>query len=279
MKNSRTHRSICSRRQFIAGVGAAAAAVATDAFCIEPNWLRITEHDIPVAKLPRGLDGYKIAQISDAHLRGIGTVEEKILKEIENRDVSLVLLTGDIIDNPARLNLLREFCSALRGKQRHVRAILGNWEHHEGMRLRDLQACYQSGDTRLLINESELVDSSIRVAATDESLNGHFSLKNTLREYLPSAVNLFITHSPGVLDRIPARTGRFDLTLAGHTHGGQGRIGPFTPILPPGCGRFVSGWYEIPIGKAYISCGTGTTAIPARFSCRPELPIFTFRQG
>jgi predicted MPP superfamily phosphohydrolase len=51
------------------------------------------------------------------------------------------------------------------------------------------------------------------------------------------------------------------------------------PFRPPGSGRFVSGWYDVPIGRAYVSRGTGLSVVPARFGCRPELPVFTLRQG
>jgi len=70
------------------------------------------------------------------------------------------------------------------------------------------------------------------------------------------------------------------LALAGHTHGGQIRMTEyFAPVRPRGSGRFVSGWYELATGPAYVSRGTGTSIVPARFSCRPELPVFRLRQG
>jgi predicted MPP superfamily phosphohydrolase len=51
------------------------------------------------------------------------------------------------------------------------------------------------------------------------------------------------------------------------------------PFLPTGSGRFVAGWYDFRGGRAYVSRGTGTSIAPARFTCRPELPIYTLRQG
>jgi|WetSurMetagenome_2_1015567.scaffolds.fasta_scaffold29878_4 uncharacterized protein len=278
MKKNSSKPSVFSRRNFLFGSGALAAIAAVDAFGIEPNWLRVSEHDVPVANLPKMLDGYKIAQISDAHLRRLGPVEETIIREIRNRNVGLVLLTGDMIDNPARLPVLSEFCANLQGKQRTILAILGNWEHWANIPLAGLQDTYRSHGIKLLVNESQLIDSAIVVAAADDATNGNFSLSRTMRGYSPASVGLFLTHSPLILDRIPAAVGRFDLTLAGHTHGGQCRLGSFVPVLPPGCGRFVSGWYKIPTGRAYISSGTGTSVIPARFACRPELPIFSLRQ-
>jgi predicted MPP superfamily phosphohydrolase len=261
------------------GGGAAALVAAMDAFSIEPRWLRVTEHDVAVVQLPKALDGYRIAQITDAHLRDIGSVEERIVREIENRNVDLVVLTGDIINNPSPLNILDEFCHSLHATRRTVLATLGNWEHWTRVDISTLRDKYRSHKIRLLINESALIDSAISVAATDDSTSGHIALERTMLGFAAAAVNLFLTHSPAILDHLPETIGRFDLALAGHTHGGQGRIGRFAPMLPQGSGRFISGWYEVPIGRAYVSCGTGMSAIPARFACRPELPVFTLRQG
>jgi uncharacterized protein len=272
-------RSAISRRQLLLGCGGAAILATVDMFGIEPRWLHITEHDVPVPKLPTILEGYRIAQVSDAHLRHVGTVEEAIAREIKQRDVSLVLLTGDIIDNDLSLKILDQFCRILQGRGRTVLATLGNWEHWAGVSIPDLRKVYESRNVHLLINESVSVGTAVYVAATDDSLSGTVQLDKTIAKYTGAAASLFLTHSPEVLDYLPRKTPHFDLALAGHTHGGQGRIGSFVPFLPPGSGRFVSGWYKVSIGRAYVSCGTGMTAIPARFDCRPELPIFTLRKA
>ncbi len=270
---------ILSRRKLIVGSGALTLLAAVDAFALEPNWLRVTEHSIPVRGLPRTLDGYQVAQITDAHLRHIGPVEEHIIREIRNREVPLVVLTGDMIDDSSRLHILEEFCSHFRGDQRTVLAALGNWEHWARIPTDRLRSVYQASNVNLLINESIVADSAIRVVVTDDATGGTVRINEAIRDNAARAASLFLTHSPELLDRLPKMIGRFDLVLAGHTHGGQGRLGPFAPMRPPGSGRFISGWYEVPIGRAYVSCGTGTSVVPARFACRPELPIFTLRQG
>ena len=78
-----------SRRKLIVGAGAATGAVLLDALALEPRWLEVSMHDVPIDGLPRSLDGFTIAQISDAHLQ-------------------LVALTGDIVDGVERLPVLKE---------------------------------------------------------------------------------------------------------------------------------------------------------------------------
>ncbi len=270
---------LLSRRKLMQVAGATVVLGAVDAFGLEPHWLRVTEHDVPVPKLSRSLDGFQIAQITDAHLRQIGTVENAIIREIERRQVQLVVLTGDIVDNSHQIEVVREFCNQLIGQDRTLLATLGNWENSGRVSLDLLQRTYRSERTRLLVNEAMVVDSAVSVVATNDAITAPLQLNEALAGRSTAEVSLFLTHSPWILDALPSSIERFDLALAGHTHGGQIRAGSFAPVLPPGSGRFVSGWYDISIGRAYVSCGTGLSVIPARFACRPELPIFTLRQG
>lgn len=266
---------LLSRRTLALGAGAGLA----DALLLEPRWLDVSVHDVAVARLPRGLDGFSIAQISDAHLGSFGMVEERIVVEVAERNVQLVVMTGDLVDDPARLPVLRDLCHALREKGRTVVATLGNWEHWSAVPLEALHATYAESGARLLRNEALDIESALHVIATDDSTAGTPELSAAFRELRRAPVSVLLTHSPELLDRLPREAGRTDLALAGHTHGGQVTAGFAAPLRPPGSGRFVAGWYDVPPGRAYVSRGTGTSLAPARFLCRPELPIFTLRQG
>jgi predicted MPP superfamily phosphohydrolase len=257
---------------------AASGCAAADAFALEPSWLEITRHDVAVPGLPRHLDGFAIAQVTDAHLTGLGRVEETIARAVRAENVQLVALTGDIIDADRRIPLAEAFCSALRGEGRTVVATLGNWEHWGGVSLEALRAGYARGGARLLVNEFQVLSAGVQLCATDDDTGGDVQLRNAIGS--GGDAKVLLTHSPGFLDALPRQAGPFALTLAGHTHGGQIRLGAgLVPFVPPGSGRFVSGWYDLPIGRAYVSRGTGTSLLPARFSCRPELPLYRLRQG
>jgi len=69
---------------------------------------------------------------------------------------------------------------------------------------------------------------------------------------------------------------RVNLCLTGHTHGGQVRLPFLKPLwLPKGCGRFVEGWYEELGSCIYVNRGLGTSLLPVRFLCRPEITFIT----
>jgi len=267
-----------SRRSFLVGTGALAGGVLVDAVAVEPNWLEQTRHDVPVENLPRGLEGFTVIQITDAHLKGLGWVEESIVGTLQKENVQLVVLTGDIVDSVASLSVLREFCAALRKTGTTVIAALGNWEHWGRIPLPTLANAYNACGIKLLVNEATMHPDGIRIFATDDSTGGNPKIRDLGDSKDPPTI--FVTHSPAFLDRKIFDEHMFAFALSGHTHGGQVRLGPRAiPFRPAGCGRFVSGWYDTPGGRAYVSRGTGTSILPVRFTCRPELPIFRLRQA
>jgi predicted MPP superfamily phosphohydrolase len=91
---------------------------------------------------------------------------------------------------------------------------------------------------------------------------------------------LLLAHAPGDLTRIAAVAAAEGLrpptlSLSGHTHGGQLRVPGLPALLPPHSGRFVAGWYDLGSWPAYVSRGVGTSVVPARFACRPEVACFS----
>jgi uncharacterized protein len=267
---------ILRRRQFLLGSAALGGAVALDAFAVEPRWLEVAERAARVPGLPRALEGFRIAQVSDAHLKSFGRVEQGIVAAVRRENVGLVVLTGDIVDSPRSLPVLSELCSGLVAAGAEVVATLGNWEHWAAFTAAGLAGEYRRLGARLLVNESALV-AGVALAASDDGYAGQPRLDRTFADaelWASGAPRLFLTHSPAMFDLLSEGTPRFDLGLAGHTHGGQLRAGPLAPWIPPGSGRFVAGEYSSANGPVYVSRGTGTSVVSARFLCRPELAIF-----
>jgi hypothetical protein len=87
-----------------------------------------------------------------------------------------------------------------------------------------------------------------------------------------AARRILLIHYPIQADRLDGR--RYDLILAGHSHGGQVRL-PFygAPVLPYGVGRYERGRYDSLGGPLYVNVGIGTYMFPVRFNCRPEITV------
>jgi predicted MPP superfamily phosphohydrolase len=262
-----------SRRALLAIMPAAAALIALDAVGVEPRSLEVTEHDIPVEALPATLEGYRVAQLTDVHLASVGQLHRAAAAAIDARGCQLVALTGDILDSAAHLPAVTELCGLLAAPGRTLLATLGNWEHRSRIPLRSLAAAYARGGARLLGNESVALADGPDVAATDDSSSGRDDVRAALRGLRSGRPALLLTHAPGLLDRLPAGAPRLALSLSGHTHGGQIRVAGRALYLPPDSGRFVDGRYDTRHGPAYVSRGVGTSLVPIRLDCRPELPI------
>ena len=260
-----------TRRHALKLAAAGGAVALIDAMVVEPRWLDVATHDVRVDGLPSALDGLTIAQITDAHLTDLGSIEASILDAIRGAAPQLVVLTGDLIDHVDHGAALAELCAELRKTGATVVATLGNWEHWGRVPRQTLADLYTRSGATLLVDRWHRYDAGLSVYASDDSTGG---TPSGLREGPGTDVELLLTHSPAFVDQVAPRPDRFDLCLAGHTHGGQITAAGLAPWVPPGSGRFVAGWYETDLGPLYVSRGTGTSVVPARFVCRPELPIF-----
>jgi predicted MPP superfamily phosphohydrolase len=84
--------------------------------------------------------------------------------------------------------------------------------------------------------------------------------------------NILLLHYPLMAERVQHR---FDLMLAGHSHGGQVRIPFYGAIMVPyWVGKYEIGLFHLPAGPLYVNPGIGYIATHIRFNCRPEITVF-----
>jgi predicted MPP superfamily phosphohydrolase len=107
----------------------------------------------------------------------------------------------------------------------------------------------------------------------------HSDLRGVERLVMPDTVNILLSHDPNAFDR--AVELGIDLTLAGHTHGGQLSL----EFLRRGLSLsrletpYVRGWYEKAGAQLYVNRGIGTTGFPIRFGSSPEITVFELVRG
>ena len=267
-----------SRRHFLAGIGAAGAAIATDAFGIEANRVYLTQHHLSVPGLPHDLEGLRIAQVTDVHFPGNRIAADAALEHLSRERPDIVLLTGDMTESPKALTLVRDFAANARGTLATV-ALLGNWEYRAGVEGDPARDTYLKAGVPLLVNASETIavgGSLLSLVGLDDATAGRPDLIAARRDVPRGASEIWMIHSPIFAERAPESvSARPMMLLAGHTHGGQIRLPLLPPVKPIGAGRFLEGWYRDTFAPLYVSRGVGTTGIPARFRCPAELPIFT----
>lgn len=274
-----------------AGAGVAgSAAVAFQGVWREPRTLSVTEGAVPGATGARA--SALLAQVSDLHLKTLDDRHRRLAVEITARRPDLVLLTGDAFERAEALPLLDGFLRMLPRVPSF--AVLGNWEVWSHVDRAALHQTYARHGVRLLVNETaEVRVAGRRVVVTglDDPV-GTPDVGAALRGVAPSPNHLLLAHSPGFRDALPdhaapvvvagrtvgegydAAAHRFRAMLSGHTHGGQVAFGGWAPFRPPGSGRYTAGWYTDGDGPPlYVSRGLGTSVLPIRLGCPPELAM------
>jgi predicted MPP superfamily phosphohydrolase len=271
-----------TRRQFLAVAGAAGAAVAADAFGYEAHRVLVSRHDVLIQGLPSGLDGMRIAQVSDVHFPGNQIAARAALEHLDRERPDIVMLTGDMTESAFALDQVRSFAAEARGSLATV-ALLGNWEHRAGVDASLARETYRGAGVELLVNQSRTIDAggaSLTLVGLDDGVVGEIDLPAARRDVVSGSTEIWLVHSPGFAESPPAGVAaRPVMVIAGHTHGGQIRIPLLPAVKPTGAGRFLEGWYRDTFAPLYVSRGVGTTGIPARFRCPAELPIFTLRSA
>ena len=241
----------------------------------------VTRPSIRLARLPKAFEGFRIVQLSDFHIGPFMTADEirHCVTMANALHADLVVMTGDYLPDVGPL-WQSEVVQALAGLHaRHgVYGCLGN--HESDPETEDsIIRLFAEHDIHILRQERapvRLRGETINLIGIDcpESPD---DLQQRLQEVeklvLPDTVNILLTHYPWVFDR--AVEMGIDLTLAGHTHGGQLSL----EFLHRGLALsrfqtpYVSGWYEKSGGQLYVNRGIGTSGFPIRFGARPEITL------
>jgi predicted MPP superfamily phosphohydrolase len=269
-----------SRRRFLAGVGAAGAAIGADAFGYEAHRVLLTRHDVLVAGLPHSLDGLRLAQVTDIHFPGNQLAARAALEHLDRERPDIVILTGDMTESAGAMTKVRDFAAESRGRLATI-AIQGNWEYFAGVQGDASRAAYRQAGVHFLVNDATTVDvggAPLTFVGLDDVVLGRPDIVAARRSVTPGSTEIWLVHAPIFAEKAPeGAAARPAMLLAGHTHGGQIRLPLLPAVKPVGAGRFLEGWYRDTFAPLYVSRGVGTTGIPARFRCPAELPIFTLR--
>ena len=265
-----SRRTLLRRTCLVAGAVPLAATI--DGLAITPRRLVASHHTFGHSA---SSDRLRIVQVSDLHVHGIGTLERQLLEQLHDAQADLIVITGDSIDRADSLPLLDTLLAEFPTAPRRL-AIMGNWEYKSGTGLRSMEKTYERHGIELLVNRSVELEHrgrTIRVTGLDDILYSQPNAATALGDSRPLDHHLVLAHCPisrdtlGLPPEHPA-----SLVLSGHTHGGQ--VAPFgvATILPPGCGRYVAGWYRDAGGPPlYVSRGIGTSGLPIRIGATPEL--------
>jgi uncharacterized protein len=270
-----------SRRAFLrlAGVGAAGLVVGGGAAGAVAEAYRFDVEPI-AATIPSLRAPLRLAWLSDLHYGpfiGTGSVRAWVDAALAQRPDAIVL-GGDMIDTRAPRDvapLLAEL-----GRLRAPLGVFAIWGNHEYSSVLDLDVLASDLDAigvPVLVNEGRMLRDDVYLAGVDAARVGGAAIRRTLAGLPEGAACVVASHKPSPIPRMPETV---DVTLCGHTHGGQVRLPWIGPVIvdEPDSRRFDAGWFQAP-GLAYVSRGLGVSRLPIRLNCPAELTMVTLTPG
>lgn len=249
---------------------------------IEPGMLEFKREVISSKKIPRAFNNFKIIQFSDTHIGYHYSLEQlnELVNIINDEKPDLIVFTGDLVDQANTYNWNDKLIKILKSLQAKSGKywIYGNHDHG-GYGTNIVKKVMEKADFKLLKNNHTSIqhnDGEIVLAGIDDVMLGKPDLRKTLATANPESFTVLLAHEPDYADRVTRYP--VDVQLSGHSHGGQVRL-PFIGDLytPLYAEKYVQGKHSLNNGKLtlYVSKGIGTTRLPYRFLCKPEINIYS----
>jgi len=229
---------------------------------------------IPMANLPSALEGFRIVQISDIHLYPITTIEfvNQAIEIANQLNPDLIVLSGDYVWH--EVEAIHDLTPALaRLNARYgVYASLGN--HDLWTNVNVITRAFESERLPLMVNQGlpiSVGDARLYLASLDDGWSGQPDLEAAMQDWKPGDATVLLMHEPDLADRY-AQDGRINLQLSGHSHGGQIRFPIIGAMITPYLSwKYPLGLYNINGMWLYTNRGLGTTNVPLRVNCAPEI--------
>lgn len=254
--------------------------------------LNIRQVTVEFDDLPKAFDGYRIAQFTDVHL---GSMKDELMLRavtaIDDMRPDLIVFTGDIQNmGPDELPRFAQTLKRLKAKD-GVMSVLGNHDYSRYVNLPPDEALRNERMTRdfetsvgwqLLLNDNRIVrrgSDSIVIAGGENDGRPPFpakaDLKKAMRGIHAKSFVVMLQHDPSAWRRHILPLTNAQLTLSGHTHGGQISLFGLRPTEL--VGKEDDGLYVEGKRKLFVSTGLGGF-VPFRFYMNPEVVEITLKK-
>lgn len=266
------------------------------AFGFIEGWKRLELKHITFTSpdLPPYFDGYRLVQITDFHLGSFppgNDFVQKVVDATNNEEPDMILFTGDLVNNQA--SEMEPYLDTL-GQLHASDGIYSIWGNHDyceygnnhsiGALKRNRRMLYgyqESLGWHQLMNEHHVVShgmASIAVIGVENPGQPPFTNRSNLKKAMkglnPDMFKILLSHDPHHWRREVVGK-KIQLTLAGHTHAGQLKIGKWTPARM--AFKEWGGAYRIGEQMLYVSSGIGGS-FPFRLGAWPELTVITLKR-
>ena len=221
------------------------------------------------------LKGLKIVFASDFHYKKYEKFRlKRDVKKINEQNADIIILGGDFVNGHVKVCTLKIEEIAKELGKLHSKygtfAVLGNHDVWQ-----DAALAYESlskNNITVLKNSSKKVN-NLYIAGLEDLQTQTPNIKKALKN--THAPIILISHSTDIIYDVPENV---NLTLSGHLHGGQIALPFYGAVVAPSKfgTKFAYGLYNVENKKLFVSRGIGTSVLPIRFLCPPEIVVFEF---
>lgn len=273
-------------------LAAAVLAVLVYGMVWEAFAVRLTRVRMLCPRLPPKFDGFTLLQISDAHLEVFGRRERKVLKIAQKLTPDVVAITGDIAFGREAAKVMATIVQAAAASE-GTYAVSGNADVRWPKSWAEVQEVLRAEGVEFLLNRHVILrrgEAQIILAGVEDPHTGLDDLPKALEGAPPNTFIFLLAHSPCLT--IGAVEMGVDVMISGHTHGGQLRLPFVGPLLTrSGHGKELSSGYyptsrlasflEVDPGnlQVFVSRGIGSSFVPLRLLCPPEVTLIELVRG
>lgn len=255
------------------------------------NTVEIRNVDYKKKNLPKELEGFKIAFISDiqADRYTDGKRLTRYVDKINEQNPDIVLIAGDIItSSPDYIKTAAEYIGKIKSTHGTFSCVgdHDNWAYRKDYirSLREITEALNQCNIEMPDNELRYIEiDSSRIGITFITNTYVSDISETTLQNVASSNNaefkIFLTHQPQEFLINSAVKNNYDLFLAGHTHGGQiTLVFPFIQLTPTLIEtRYVKGDFYFNDMLAVVCGGLGMSLAPIRYNSTPEIVIITLK--
>lgn len=247
--------------------------------------IEVSTYVVSTERVPEGLDGFRIVQISDLHNAEFGKDNEKLIALLEEAEPDIIVISGDMIDSRnTNVKVALELAEAM--------VAIAPCYYVNGNHEARLSEYADLGDGLTALGVVVLEDSSVTVercgeiftvvGVSDPSFKVDYLtddeesvMRQTLDELADTdGFTVLLSHRPELFE-LYAEYG-FDLVFSGHAHGGQFRLPFIGGLYAPGQGllpEYDAGVFTSAGTNMIVSRGIGKSVVPMRINNSPEIVV------
>ena len=252
-------------------------------FVLESGLFSVEIVPLTLKRLPKVFSGFRVAQISDIHMGGWMNLErlQHVAQLVIAQNPDVLLITGDFLKGrrftETEKQGIKDLIKVLGPLAASIPsfAVLGNHDYRTNPdAVREMLRLCKITDLTNAVFTVRRYRESLHLCGVDDVRHGDVRLDDIIVQLNEENPAILLVHEPDFAD-ISAATGKFDLQVSGHSHGGQ-IVLPFygPPRLPESGRKYHTGLYKIGDMFQYTNRGVGTDRLAIRINCPPEITVF-----